>query len=174
MKQQLILILLFSWSIFSLAQNTINNMIANNENAIAYTDDNGITVETRVYIESENDKTKIVFWQETNNGFFFNQTNWDGKVLLQLDNGEQITLIDHNMNGHHKQNGAYISGYFVPDLYQRYSSYYLTDLECQKLKENNLVRVTYHLDDEYDTREQVMDFGKDQLSLRSQFINIDK
>ena len=55
---------------------------------------------TSVTIAKNEEKTIIIFWQTTSdqNMNFFNRL-WTGKVLLYLENGETISLIDRNMKG---------------------------------------------------------------------------
>ena len=140
------------------------------------TDENGITIETKIVIEKEeqSQRVKIIFWQETNNGFFFKHVNWQGNVELTLQSGEIIKLVDREMNGHSVLKGGHVGGYFVPDLYQRYAAYYLTDSECEKLKSSKVINVTYHLDDEFETSAKYLLIKDAKNRLGNQLVAIGK
>ena len=152
MSKALTSTLLAAIFLISANSNAQTGLLASNEGIVKVsTDENGITVETRIVIEKEDGLAKIVFWQETRNGFFFRQANWTGNILLNLENGESMTLVDRNLKGHTMHPGAHIAGYFVPDVYQRYSAYYLSDFQCEQLKNIKLLSFVYHEDDEFET-----------------------
>jgi len=141
---------------------------------VVTTDKSGITVTTRIVVEKENEKTKIIFWQETENGFIFKDVNWKGDVELLLDNGETLTLNDSKMKGHLMERGGYMSGIFVPDIYIRYAAYYLTDLQCELLKKHSLMLVSYYVDDKYDKKIQYLELSDKTQSLKAQLTAIGK
>ena len=175
MKKHFLLCIIASFSLFVKAQNQENEMMALNRNPfITFTDHSGITIETQITVEKEGEYILITFWEETNNGFLFKNENWEGNVVIGLDNGKKIELIDRNMNGHEMLRGGYIAGYFVPDLYQRYSSYFLSDAECKLLKNNEITNVAYQLDDEWGIQERFMTFGDKGFSLQNQLVAIGK
>ena len=175
MKRYLLLCLFAVFSLALCAQEQRAPRLALNE-GITYTktENSGVTIETKIAIEKEGEQAKIVFWQETNNGFLFKKTNWIGRVMLELDNGEMITLIDRNLKGHSMHPGGYIAGYFIPDIYQRHATYHLTDSECAKLKQRKLVSVAYQLDDEFEPTTKYLYVKDDQFALREQLEAIGK
>lgn len=138
-----------------------------------FTDASGIVIETRIVIEKENTRTKIVFWQETENGFIFKNVNWKGDVTLLLDNGESLRLKDTKMKGHLMQPGAYVAGIFVPDLYQRYAAYYLTSNECEMLKNHSVLLVSYSVDDKYDKDIHYLEINDTRQSLKAQLLALE-
>jgi len=151
-----------------------NDAVADTAFKYVNTDKSGITIETRIAVEKEGEKTKIVFWQETENGFIFKGVNWKGDVSLTLDNGETLVLKDANMKGHSIQLGGYVGGFYVPDLYQRFAAFYLTDGECSLLKQHSIRFITYWLDDKYDKHIQYLDLRGKSEALKSQLIAIGK
>lgn len=175
MKRYLLLCLFVLFSIALCAQDQRISRLALNEGiTFTRTDNSGITIETKIVIEKENEQARIVFWQETTNGFLFKETNWMGQVSLELDNGDMVTLIDRNIKGHSMHPGGYIAGYFIPDIYQRYVTYYLTDNECEKLKKHKLVNVAYQLDDKFEPTTKYLYVKDDQFAIREQLIVIGK
>lgn len=94
---------------------------------------------TSISIVKKENQKMIVFWQEsTDRNFNFFNELWVGKVILYLKNGNTITLIDRNLKGHNK-----LIEVDNTINYQRYSIYYLTPIESMKLKESDLIQVSY-------------------------------
>ena len=100
--------------------------------------------------------------------------NWKGDVILTLDNGETIRLKDSIMKGHIMQPGAYTAGCIVPDLYQRYSAYFLSPEECEMLKQHSVMLVSYFLDDKYDKGVQYLEVDDSRQALKAQLVAIGK
>ncbi len=152
-----------------------NNFIAANDGISSVLNHkSGISIETRIVIEKESGQVKIIFWQETENGFIFKNINWKGEIALLLDNGESLRLRDANLKGHMMQPGAYIAGMYVPDLYQRYSAYYLSPEERELLKKHSVVLVSYFLDDNYEKDMQHLEVNDSGHSLKAQLVAIGK
>lgn len=113
------------------------------EKTIVHTEEFGLT--TSISVAKEAEKTMIIFWQETtdNKMNFFNEL-WTGTIILYLENGETISLLDRNKKGQNKITNGHTSSYgSKSDLFQRFSAYYLTPAECLKLKQSNLSQVSY-------------------------------
>lgn len=138
------------------------------------TDKSGITIQTRIVIEKDEDKTKIVFIQETENGFVFKNVNWKGDVKLLLDNGEIIVLEDSRMTSSHIERGGLIGGFYVPDIYQRQAAFYLSEEECDLLKQHSIVLVSYLLDDKYDKNVHYLEINDKNQALKTQLIAVEK
>ncbi len=138
------------------------------------TDRSGVTIETQVIIEQEGDNAKITFWQETENGFIFRKVNWTQGVVLKLDNGQAVRLSQIHANGQILQKGGYSEGYFVPDLYQRYTSFLLSPSDCKKLKEHNIVQVSYQLNDNFDHKIHHVPIDDSEEIVRSQLVAFEK
>lgn len=138
------------------------------------TEKSGETIETRITVENDNGKAKLVFTQETENGFIFKSVHWKGDVSLLLSNGETIRLKDSKMKGSSIQRGGYIGGFMVPDIYQRYAAFYLTDEQCEKLKKNSVMLVSYTLDDKYDKDVHYIEVDVNNNSLKYQLSSIGK
>lgn len=105
--------------------------------------------ETSISLVKDGEKTMIIFWQETTESEmnFFNWL-WTGTVILYLENGETISLVDRNLNGQNKITNGYTSSNGTKfDLYQRFATYYLTPAECLKLKKSNLSQIAYNTTD---------------------------
>lgn len=133
-----------------------------------FTDESGVTIETRIDVQKEGEKAKIIFWQETDNGFIFKDVSWKGDVVLHLENGETIRLKDTRMKGHYNQPGAYIAGYFVPNHYERYSTYLLSNEQCFLLKKSSIMRVDYTLDSKDDKGLHHLEVNDHDQMLKSQ------
>lgn len=146
------------------------------DTAVQYvtTDKSGITIETRIAVEKEGAKAKIIFWQETENGFIFKGVNWKGDVSLTLDNGETLVLKDNNMKGSSIRLGGYVGGFYVPDLYQRFTAFYLSDEECNLLKQHSIRLISYSLDDKYNRQPQRLELSGKSEMLKSQLTAIGK
>ena len=139
-----------------------------------YTDKSGITIETRIIIEKEGEKAKIMFQQETENGFVFKNVNWKDDVTLMLDNGESIVLNKGKVNGSGMERGGYVGWFFVPDLYHRDTAFYLSEDECRLLKEHSVLLVSYYLDDKYDKKIHYLEISDKNQALKSQLTAIGK
>ena len=139
-----------------------------------YMDKSGITIETRIVLDKEDEKIKIVFWQQTENGFIFKGINWKGDVSMTLYNGETIVLKDSGMHGHTLERGGYVGGFQIPDIYKRYTAYFLSDSECDLLKQHAILMVSYKLDDKYDNNLRHMEISDKNHLLKSQLTALGK
>jgi hypothetical protein len=105
--------------------------------------------ETSLQLAKKGNQTMIIFWQEQTSDF--NNWLWTGSVILYLENGETIKLLDRNMKGQntikdgHESKSGYGEYSFTTksDLYQRYSAYYLTASECKQLEQSNISAISY-------------------------------
>lgn len=130
---------------------------------------NGKAIDTYISIAKDDSKTLIIFWQETSDCFFFPSTTWTGNVILYLENGQTISLIDRNLNGHNKiQNGARTNYGSTTDLCQRFAAFYLTSSECLKLKSSNLSRISYKLTDPFQQGTIFMDIQSSGNTIMTQ------
>ena len=167
------LLLAFIFSSFT-AVTQVNSLMASDGINDVSTDKSGITIETKIVVEQEGDKTKIIFLQETENGFIFKRVNWKGDVTLLLDNGTSIVLKDSNIKGSSIERATYVAGFYVPDIYERYAAYYLTDEDCNLLKKHSIVLISYYLDDKYDKKPHYIEISDNNRSLNSQLAAIGK
>lgn len=110
---------------------------------VVHTEEYGLT--TSISIAKDGEKTLIIFWQEsTDESMNFFNWLWTGTVMLYLESGETISLTDRNMKGQNIITNGHTSSYgSKSDLYQRFSTYYLTPAECLKLKKSKLSQVAY-------------------------------
>jgi hypothetical protein len=113
------------------------------ERTVVHHEEFGLT--TSISLAKDGNTTLIIFWQESTNKEmnFFNWL-WSGKVILYLDDGETISLLDRNLKGQNKIIDGYVSRYgSKSDLYQRYSAHYLTKSECTILEKADLLQIGY-------------------------------
>ena len=129
---------------------------------------------TFVTIAKENEKTMIIFWQESKNKHmnFFNEV-WKGTVYIYLENGETIALVDRNKKGQNKIKNGQTSPYgYQSDLYQRFSAYYITPSECQKLKNSNVVQISYRTSSSFEEGTTFMQLTQNSDTFREQLLAI--
>jgi hypothetical protein len=142
------------------------------ERTVVHTERNGIT--TSISIAKDGDITMIIFWQESTNYQmnFFNWL-WTGTVMLYLENGETISLMDRNMKGQNKISNGYTSPYGTKsDLFQRYSAHYLTPAECIKLKKSNLSQVAYRTTSSFDEGTTYLEITDNFDTIKEQLLAI--
>ena len=131
---------------------------------------------TFVSIAKENEKTMIIFWQDFKNEHinFFNEV-WTETVYIYLENGETISLVDRNKNGQNKIKNGHTSSYgYQTDLYQRFSAYYITPSECQKLKDSNVVKIAYRTSSKFETGTTYMELTQNNDTFREQLLAINR
>ncbi|GIV34364.1 MAG: hypothetical protein KatS3mg031_1899 [Chitinophagales bacterium] len=147
-------LLLFSLLVASPALAQGASLLAHNRDGLTQvsTDHSGVSVETRITVEKAESQAKIIFYQETDNGFIFQRINWKKKVLIELDNGATLLLTNLAEQGHAIQPGGYITGYYIPDRYQRYTAFWLSPQDISLLKQYKVRGIMYSLDDPYDAQ----------------------
>lgn len=129
----------------------------------------GDDIKTSLTIAKKGEKTMIIFWQETSDCNIFPHFSWEGNVVLYLENSETVKLIDRGMKGHNKIENGYKASYGSNyDLCQRYAAFYLTYAECQKLKESDLSRVSYQLDDAFGSGTNYMTVQENASTIKNQ------
>ncbi|MBC8147505.1 MAG: hypothetical protein H8E98_05920 [Bacteroidetes bacterium] len=121
-------------------------LVSGEKTSIHTAEDFAYDTETYITVAKEREKTIIVFWQES----LDQQLNspWTGNVILYLDNNETIKLIDRGIKGNNKIKGSFsrYNGLVKHStIHQIYSAYYLTDSECNQLKQSNLSQISYQL-----------------------------
>lgn len=137
-----------------------------------HTEEYGLT--TSISVAKESDKTMIIFWQETTDHKmnFFNEL-WTGTVILYLENGETISLMDRNKKGQNKITNGHTSTYGgKSDLYQRFSAYYLTPAECTKLKNSNLGQVAYKTTSSFEEGTTYLEITDNSDTIKEQLLAI--
>ncbi len=170
MRRNLFLLPAILFTITALAQNA--PIAGNDVVRSVVTDESGITIETRIVFEKADKQAKITFLQETENGFIFKNVNWTGSVLLYLENGKMIQLEDSKMKRQAVQLGGYVAGYYVPNRYERYSSYILSVEECALLRQSSIKRVEYMLDDVYNKQKHYLYLQDQNQLLKAQLTAI--
>lgn len=108
----------------------------------------------------------IVFWQNTSDDQmnFFNWL-WEGDVILYLENGEAIRLIDRGMSG---QNILDESDVEHGERYQRFAAFYLTKSECELLKANALDSFSYSTSNLFESGTSYITVKQKQWTLQHQ------
>jgi len=130
--------------------------------------------ETSISVAKDGEKTIIIFWQETTSSQmnFFNWL-WTGTVILYLENGETISLLDRNMKGQNKITNGQTSSYGTKsNLYQRFAAFYLTPSECIKLKKSNLSQVAYRTTDISESGTTYLEITENNDTIREQLLAI--
>lgn len=142
------------------------------ERTIVHSEEYGLT--TSISIAKDGEKTLIIFWQETtdNQMNFFNWL-WTGTVMLYLENGETISLLDRNKKGQNKITNGHISSYgSKSDLYQRFSAYYLTPSESLKLKKSNVSQVAYKTTSSFEKGTTYLEITDNSDTIKEQLLAI--
>lgn len=142
------------------------------ERTVVHKEEYGIT--TSISVAKDGEKTLIVFWQETLDYQmnFFNWL-WTGTVMLYLESGETISLLDRNMKGHNKISDGYVSSYgSKSDLYQRYAAYYLAPNECIKLKRSNLAQIAYKTNSSFEEGTTFLGITDNSDTIKEQLLAI--
>jgi hypothetical protein len=133
-------------------------------------------LETSISIAKDAEKTMIIFWQETTDFKmnFFNEL-WEGTVIMYLENGETISLVDRGIKGQNTINDGFETSYGGKlKLYQRYSAYYLTPSECIKLKKSSLSQIAYSINSGFDKGAIFMQVTQNFYTIRDQLFAINR
>ena len=142
------------------------------EKTVVHTEEYGLT--TSISIAKESEKTLIIFWQETTEDKmnFFNEL-WTGTVVMYLENGETISLMDRNKKGQNKITNGHTSSYgSKSNLYQRFSAYYLTPNERLNLKQNNLSQIAYRTTSSFEEGTTYLEITENGDTIKEQLLAI--
>lgn len=121
---------------------------------------------TSIQVAKKGNQRMIIFWQEQSRKL--NNWLWTGTVIIYLENGETIKLIDRNIKGQNTIKGGNKSGYYATDLYQRYSAYYLTESECKQLERSNISAISYETTNPFEKGRQNINIEYNSETVKTQ------